>query len=374
MTVADKLELWRRYFALARIPEQHQPQIVGALLSHLLPTGPYPVIVLNGEKGSAKSTTSDLLQNPVDPTRAKRRAMPDKEEDLIVAAKHSHVMSFDNLSGMSWKRSDLLCRIATGSTDGRREFYTREDENLTTLLRPLIINGIPDLATRGVLLDRAIVVTLPVIPPEERRTEEEIHCEAADLYPKILGILCDGIHAYLRNGPAVLPDKPRLADYFRMAEAAIAACGYPAGSVIGAYRATQDEIELDNLQKTATYRALCKRIKAGNCWEGGLGQLLDELRMLVHSADLRHLPDTPNGMETWIRRNGTALRLAGITANRHGKHKRTHQPWKIEREADLEETEDVGQNPPKAQARPAPFLPASKEEVARFAELLNLPA
>ena len=39
--------------------------LVTAMISMFWVTGPYPVIVLQGEQGSAKSTAGPLLSNPV---------------------------------------------------------------------------------------------------------------------------------------------------------------------------------------------------------------------------------------------------------------------------------------------------------------------
>ena len=50
-------------------------------------------------------------------------------------------------------------------------------------MKPVILNGITDVATRPDLLDRALVVSLPPIPDEERRPEAELWSEFEQAAP-----------------------------------------------------------------------------------------------------------------------------------------------------------------------------------------------
>src|SRR5262249_52876504 len=89
--------------------------IVGWLLMALSPRGPYPVLVLAGEHGSAKTWTATRLRDLVDPNEAPNRAEPREPRDLMIAARNGWVLAFDNLSGLPPWLSDGLCRLATGS-------------------------------------------------------------------------------------------------------------------------------------------------------------------------------------------------------------------------------------------------------------------
>jgi hypothetical protein len=112
------------------------------LLAALRDRGPYPVMVLSGEHGSAKSTFSGILRALVDPNTAPLRALPRENRDLFIAANNSHVLAFDNLSGLPWWISDTLCRLATGGGFAVRQLYTDQDEVLFAATRPVILNGI----------------------------------------------------------------------------------------------------------------------------------------------------------------------------------------------------------------------------------------
>ena len=55
--------------------------------------GPYPVMVLSGEQGSAKSTFSAILRALLDPNTAPLRALPREDRDLFIAANNGHVLA-----------------------------------------------------------------------------------------------------------------------------------------------------------------------------------------------------------------------------------------------------------------------------------------
>jgi hypothetical protein len=88
--------------------------VVAWALAVLRNRGPYPVLVLSGEQGSAKSTFSAILRALLDPNTAPLRALPREDRDLFIAASNGHVLAFDNVSGLPAWISDTLCRLATG--------------------------------------------------------------------------------------------------------------------------------------------------------------------------------------------------------------------------------------------------------------------
>ena len=124
------------------------------MLAVLRPHGPYPVLVLSGEQGSAKSTFSKILRALLDPNAAPLRALPREDRDLFIAATNSHLLTFDNVSGLPSGISDTLCRLATGGGFAVRQLYTDQDEVIFDAPRPVILNGIEDIVTRPDLADR----------------------------------------------------------------------------------------------------------------------------------------------------------------------------------------------------------------------------
>src|SRR5262249_59189078 len=78
--------------------------VVSWLLAALRDHGPYPVLVVIGEQGSAKSTLMEILRNIIDPNVACLRAPPKDEEDLYITATLSHVLAWV-LSDPDFRRS-----------------------------------------------------------------------------------------------------------------------------------------------------------------------------------------------------------------------------------------------------------------------------
>ena len=129
-------------------------------------------------------------------------------------------MALENLSKISPKLSDSLCRLSTGTGFSTRELYSDGEEKLFCAQCPIIINGIAELATRPDLLDRSIIITLPKIPDSNRRTEAELWEEFNADKPKTLGTMLDGVsHAHSGVDGIQLNETPRMADFAKWAMA-----------------------------------------------------------------------------------------------------------------------------------------------------------
>jgi hypothetical protein len=90
--------------------------IVAWLLAALRSGGPYPLLAISGEQGSAKTVLSKLLKALIDPNAAPVRALSREQRELMIAANNSYLLAFDNLSGLPHWLSDALCRLATGGS------------------------------------------------------------------------------------------------------------------------------------------------------------------------------------------------------------------------------------------------------------------
>ena len=130
-----------RSFVNVRDDEQFA-LIVAWTIAAARPRGPYPVLVLGGEHGSAKSTTAQSLRALIDPNTAMLRAEPRDVRDVMIAASNGWIVALDNLSSLEAWLSDALCRLATGGGFSTRELYSDNDEMIFAAQRPVITNGI----------------------------------------------------------------------------------------------------------------------------------------------------------------------------------------------------------------------------------------
>jgi putative DNA primase/helicase len=287
-------------------------------LGALLPNGPYPVLVLGGEQGSGKSTVARLAQRITDPVHGDLLQPPGTDRDLIAAARANRVMSFDNLSGITAELADSLCRLATGSELGGRALYTDHDTAYFSACRPLIINGIPDLAARGDLADRAIVLRLPTLPG--RMTEKDWTAAVEAVLPPTFAALLNALSLGLRNLVATATPDVRMADFARFVVAAEPALPWPFGAFIDALERSRIDARaalVDGDAVATAVRVLMEDRRT--VWEGLVSELYRELSARVAATGHR-VPDWP-GNPRWfgdrLRRAAPALRALGIDPQEH---------------------------------------------------------
>jgi hypothetical protein len=192
---------------LINVTEEEWPLVAAWLLSAYRPSGPYPLLCLHGEQGSAKSTTARALRALVDPNTAPVRSEPKEPRDLMIAASNGWVLALDNLSRVPAWLSDALCRMSPGGGFATRQLYSDGEETIFDAQRPVILTGIEELATRGDLVDRSLLVTLPAIPGNRRLTEQEFWPGFHQRQPAILGSLLTAVSTALGVLPAVRLDQ-----------------------------------------------------------------------------------------------------------------------------------------------------------------------
>jgi len=223
--------------------------VVAYQLAAMRARGPYPIMVFNGEHGSAKSTTARANRSLVDPNTSPLRSPPREERDLMISATNSWMLAFDNLSGMPKWLSDAFCRLSTGGGISNRELFTNGEEFILDAQRPVILNGIDSLTERPDLADRALILNLPQILKGDRQSEREFWAAFQKARPKILGALLDAVSTGLKNLESVkLPDPPRMADFAVWVVACEPALPWPPGSFMAAYlenRAEAVELSLE---------------------------------------------------------------------------------------------------------------------------------
>lgn len=292
---------------LLRLGDDEFVLVAAWLLAALRRRGPFPVLAVHGEAGSGKSSLSRVTRRLVDPNKAETRAEPRDEEDLIISATNGWVIVVDNLSRMQGWLSDALCRLATGSGFAKRQLYTDSDEIIFEAQRPIILNGIEDVASRGDLLSRAIVLRMPAIPETERCTEVDLWAKFEAAAPGILGALLTAVSTAIRRLPSVkLAKSPRMADFAAWAVAAEPALGVPEGTFLAAYdlnRASANEIALEASSLVPVLRAL---VDDGAAVEMSAGDLLAVLNRRA-SDEARRSPDWPRSARALT---GALVRLA----------------------------------------------------------------
>lgn len=289
------------------------------------PKGPYPVLILQGEQGSAKSTTAKILRRLIDPSVAPVRSLPKDDRDLLIAANNSWLIAIDNISAIAPWLSDALCRLATGGGSSTRQLYSDSEEMLFDAARPIILNGIDHLAERADLAERALILNLPSIDEGARRDEAQLYADFERELPGILGALYTAVSSALARLPEIkLEGKPRMADFALWATATEQALGLAPGDFMRAYRGSRAEAIQETLEAdpvASGILALVDRFSTqgpAERWTGTCTELLKSLDQLVDESTRksRHWPDHPRGLSNRLNRLVPFLRESGIQVDR----------------------------------------------------------
>jgi len=287
--------------------------IVSWLVSALRPKGPYPILVVNGEQGSSKSTMSRLLRMLVDPNVAPIRACPKDGRDLVSMARNSWMVVLDNISEIPGWLSDGLCQIASGAGFSSRELYSDQGESIFSGWRPIILNGIPDFANRSDLASRAILINLPAIPDNKRRAESDFWTDVIKRLPLILGALLDGVSGAMRRLETIkLDTMSRMADFDRWATAAEYPLGWEDGHFMDASRANVKASVEASIEADPVLEAIRKLVHDRD-FEGTATGLLTALEEYVDSKvhSSRYWP-TPVTLKKRLQRGQGPMRQDGI--------------------------------------------------------------
>ena len=306
------------------------PLLLGWLVAAFRPTGPYPILALHGEQGSAKSTTARTVRSLTDPNAAPVRCEPRNEQDLMIAAGNGWVVCLDNLSFVPSWLSDALCRLSTGGGFATRTLYENDEETIFTAMRPVILTGIEELANRSDLLDRSLTLQLPRIPDAKRRTEAEHLREFQEAHSRILGAALDAVSAALRNLPTTrVVGLPRMADFALWATAAEAGLGLQPGEFMAAYLGNRDAANEAALDSNPVAKYILQLANAGG-WAGKPSDLHAKIETMATDQEIRakNWPKTAKPLSGILKRLAPNFRAAGAeidfgkegTGSQRGRH------------------------------------------------------
>jgi hypothetical protein len=189
-----------------------------------------------------------------------------------------------------------------------------DGEYIARFQRPVIINGIEEVMTRSDLMDRSILLNLPVIPEEDRRSESRFWEDFNEASPCILGAILDIVSGGLRRLPEVdLPRKPRMADFAIWVTACEPALGLKDGAFMEANNLNRDEVHQMTLASSPVGQAVQDLVAQRGTWRGTATELLVILNLLA-GADrtARGWPQNAQKLSGQLTRLMPNLRALGI--------------------------------------------------------------
>jgi len=309
------IELLRPYVNLT---EPDFRLLIGWMAAALMPDGPYPILAIHGEHGSAKSTLARIVRKLIDPQQSPVLAGPASTRDLMVTALSEWLLVYDNISALPNWLSDSLCRLAAGGGVAGRALFTNDEPNVIHAQRPVIINGIDEFVCRADLADRCVFLHLPPIIAGSRRVEVELWRSFQADYPAILGGLLSAVVGGLRELPSVrLAELPRMADFACFGEAVGRGLGWPAETFLSAYNDNRQETTLTALEESVLATVLLDMAAWGGLenWTRSATEMLEALSRYVDPKVRAsgRWPKSPRVFSNELRRIAPQLRTRGIS-------------------------------------------------------------
>lgn len=286
--------------------------------------GSYVILVIEGPKGSGKTTFTRIIKALVDPSKPTFLSVPKNDEDFIVSARNAYLLTYDNLSGIGPDIADTFCRLATGGGINKRQLYSNHDEAFYELHRPILINGIDEPSNRADFLDRCVTIELKAMTSARRVAETQLKAEFDSQLPMLLGGLYDLLADCLKVLPTINQQNlPRMTDYALMGIAVEKVLKLKPGLFLNVYckntnEQTENAFWNDDLC-SAIYRKLEKA--PNNRIEG----TASELRKIIFDRDYSSAPRTARGLTGWLKRVESVLEMKDIIVERppRSAHKRT---------------------------------------------------
>ena len=283
---------------------------------------PYPILILLGKKGSAKSTGAKYLRQLIDPNNAPLRSPQNKEQDLAISAQNSFIICWDNASLISHGMSDSLCRLATGGAYAGRKLYTDSDEVVTAYRRPCILNGIDIPGLRSDALDRSIVLHMPQLQ-NQRHTQKNLDDTFKKYHPQILAGLLDAVSIALKNyGTTYINENIRMLDFATWTVAAEEGLGAPQGSFLKAYHGNRLAADMLAIEASPTAYLLWQFVHDHRgIWQGTAAKLLHDLQAVCekYSVNKNQLPNYPRGMRQVLKNFSDNFERCGLFEESLGK-------------------------------------------------------
>lgn len=290
------------------VPEDDQfALLVAWLCGALFPGGPFPVLVLTGEQGTAKSTTAKVVKRLLDPCKAELRSEPKEVRDLMVSARNNWLLGFDNVSTLPPWLSDAFCCLTHGGGFSARGLFTDDEEVIFEAKRPLVMNGIDEFVTRPDLLQRSLVIRHPLILAGDRRTEAELWGEFDSARPALLGALPSRVSNGMRELPRVrLIGKPRMADFAVSAVACERGAKEPA-RFLAAFADNQAAGHEQAIDASPVAAALVQLMDGRDGWRDTRTELLAVLSKFTPGTPYGW-PKSPAALTKQLRRLASPLR------------------------------------------------------------------
>lgn len=315
--VEDPLE---KFVTLFHIADVDKLLFKSHLITLFLSDIPFPIMMLNGEQGTAKTTLAKMVKYISDPDRILTVAMPEDNKDLGVTLSKRALNVFDNISGMRKDQSDIFCRSVTGAGIPSRTLFTNNDETINFIMTKSIMNGISSVIGEPDLLQRSIIYELAVIPDNDRKTDDEVLGLIEELRPQLLGQIFTILSKTLRDFESVsktVKEKPRMASFALWGETIARCLGGKKDEFLDRYNAKQMQAEIEIQDRYPLLGEIIGIVDAKGEIKDTMQGLYEMLKTRITDTKEREriLPKTVELLGKQVKKLATTIRKLGYDIN-----------------------------------------------------------
>ena len=256
----------------------------------------HPILYLQGDMGSSKSTSLRKIEMLVDPKSIDLLGVPKGMDGLELRLADSYFVALDNISYVSKPLSDILCRAVTGGSVTKRMLYENTRE-ISVKIKALIgITSISMVFTEADILDRTLILNLQRLG-DNTKTEQAIWDEFNKDMPHILGCCFACIAVALKDKkPVNLEKRIRLYDWEVCCVKIGRALGISDQKTAELLTINQREVNRETLNESVEAQCLIKFMRGRINYKSSVEQLLAKLKDIAEENEINvHLlPKTPN--------------------------------------------------------------------------------
>lgn len=287
---------------LFRVEPSQQLLFAVWLTACYCPNIAHPVLLIHGEKGSAKSSALSLLGKLISPTNDSLCILPNIQ-DLPTVLANNYAVFFDNVGYINTEVANMLCVGVTGGSIKKRKLYTDGEMVSLSLQRILAINGVDILSyVPSDLADRCVMINFTRIAHHERISLDTIERLFDELAPHILGMCFKILSAAIKTYKTISLEKlPRMADFAKLGYCIAEAIGQGLGEqFLNDYETNQIEAVLENTSNNQFVWVLGSFLEGRNQWIGSVSQLYCELKnhaeinLRININICKEFPKAPN--------------------------------------------------------------------------------
>ena len=345
---ANLLDIISKHFNIAK---QHSLLFAVCVCTAFIPNINHPILIIEGEKGSGKSTMCRNLLNIINPTKKELLVMPNDTNNLVTVLSNNYLACFDNIGALGTEHSNTLCLAVTGGTLSKRKLYTDNAEISINIRRIVVLNGLALQIAQSDLVDRSIMLYLNRISEENRNTESNLNINFARDLPDLLGSIFNTISKALSlYGHTKLNNLPRMADF--------CAIGYCIAESIEEGKGEQFIKDYADNIKFATESIVgdnpvleCIKYIADNIgyWHSTMSELLLKMRSIIENTHIdrripANFPKNPSALSRKLNNYQHDLKTLGISVEigrTTDRYVTIGSPENINVAVDTDETDDI---------------------------------